>query len=258
MTEISKPGTTKLGWLRRFAGEANGRAALVICPHAGGGASSYRALALAAADRFDPIVLQYPGRQDRSGEPALETIEAIASAAFEEVADDFALDVGPVTVFGHSMGAVVAFELTRLLEADGIPVRLLGASGAVSPGRVVDMPSHPTDDELLMLHLSALNGTGGAVLENDALMRMALPALKADYAAFDRYVSAADVTVDAPIRVLGGTDDDHITPGDLAQWRNHTTVGADVTVFRGEHFYLYDHFPAIADLIAEQQREAAA
>jgi len=242
--------TTGLGWLRRFAGEANGRPALVVCPHAGGGASSYRGLATAAATTFDPIVLQYPGRQDRSTETPLETIPELAAAAFDEVADDFALDVGPVTVFGHSMGAIVAFELTRLLEADGIEVRLLMSSGAVSPARVVDVPDHPSDEEGLLAHLQALSGTGADLLDNEALMRMALPALRADYGAFDRYSVGRDVAVAAPIHTLGGDDDVHIAPADLFRWGDHTGSGHRVTMFPGAHFFLYDHFSSIAELLA--------
>lgn len=251
--------TTGLGWLRRFAGpgadrgstaEATGHPALVICPHAGGGASSYRGLAVAAATDFDPIVLQYPGRQDRSTETPLETIPELAAAAFEEVADDFALDAGPVTVFGHSMGAIVAFELTRLLEADGIDVRLLMSSGAVSPARVVDVPNHPSDEAGLLAHLQALSGTGAELLDNEALMRMALPALRADYGAFDRYSIGRDVAVAAPIHSLGGEDDVHIAPADLFRWADHTESEHRVTMFSGAHFFLYDHFSSIATLLA--------
>lgn len=243
------------GWLRKFhRPRAAGAPPLVLCPHAGGAAASYRPFSKELSADFDVVLLQYPGRQDRAAEPAKATIAELAEGAFAEYArTPFATGAAPLTVFGHSMGTMVAFEFARLAEAAGLPVRLLGVSGAVAPWQVADMPNHPTDDEELLAHLAGLQGTGADVLGNRDLMRMALPALKADYAAFDAYTCAKDVTLAAPIHAMGGSDDEFVSLGDLYAWQQHTERPLAVSMFDGGHFYLHDHIADIAAVLGQAQ-----
>lgn len=240
-------------WLRRFGREAGrGATPLVICPHAGGGAAAYRALATAIDDAaqgtMDVIALQYPGRQDRIAEPAPETIGGYADGALAELRP--ILEDGPEPIlFGHSMGSMVAFELARRLEEEGIPLGRLFVSGAVAPSRVPDLPPHPTDDEGLVRHLAELRGTGVDVLGHPDIMRLALPALRADYGAFDRYEMASETPLAAPISAFGGEDDEHVTPADLFGWSGHTCGGCDVRLFPGGHFYIDNRVESVASAI---------
>lgn len=252
--------STTLGWIRKFhRPRTAGSAPLVICPHAGGGASTYRPFSKALSEHFDVSIFQYPGRQDRAREAALTSVPDIAAGAFAEFVRSPSNNGEPITVFGHSMGSVVAFEFARLAENEGIPVRLLAVSGAVAPYRVVDMPNHPTGDEELLDHVGGLQGTGADVLGNRDLMRMALPALKADYAAFDAYVCAQDVQLNTPLHVMGGSEDEFVSIGDLYGWQSHTPHELQVSMFDGGHFYLHDHVAAIAEtLAAEPIRTAVA
>lgn len=249
-----------LGWIRKFhRPRTAGSPSLVICPHAGGGASTYRPFSKALSEHFDVSIFQYPGRQDRGREAALGSVPEIAAGAFAEFERSPQNGRTPITVFGHSMGSVVAFEFARLARESGIPVRLLAVSGAVAPWRVIDMPPHPTEDEQLLDHVGGLQGTGADVLANRELMRMALPALKADYAAFDAYTCTKDVVLDVPVHALGGEDDEFVTLGDLYGWQTHTDHELQVTMFEGGHFYLHDHVAAIAEtLAAEPSRELVA
>lgn len=238
---------TPLGWIRKFHKPGCGDAApLLVFPHAGSGASAYRAFSKAFSEHFDVILFQYPGRQDRAGEPMATSLVDLAAGALAEFLDSPYRRGVPITVFGHSMGAVTAFEFVRQAEASGVEVNLLAVSGAVAPSRVVDMPAHPTEDEALLDHLAGLDGTGAAVLANRDVMRLTLPALKADYAAFDAYVCAPDVQVDARLHVLGGADDAHVTVAELHRWAQHTRSGAQVSLFDGGHFYLNDHVADVA------------
>ncbi|RDI46172.1 thioesterase II family protein [Nocardia mexicana] len=245
------------GWIRQFhKPRAAGSAPLVICPHAGGGASTYRPFSARLREHFDVVVLQYPGRQDRAREAAPQTLPEVAAGAFEEFARSSFHRGEPITIFGHSMGSIVAFEFARLAESAGVPVRLLGISGAVAPWRVAEMPNHPTEDEQLLDHVAGLQGTGSDVLGNRELMRMALPALKADYAAFDRYSCSPDVQLDVPIQAMGGSDDEFVTMGDLYGWQRHTTADLQVALFDGGHFYLHDQVAGIAELLAGELETA--
>ncbi|MBL1077223.1 thioesterase [Nocardia sp. 2] len=242
--------SSPLGWMRKFHRPPTpGAAPLVICPHAGGGASTYRPFSQALSTTFDVAVFQYPGRQDRARETPKETLAEVAAGAFEEFARSPLNNGVPLTIFGHSMGSIVAFEFTRLIEKAGIPVRLLAVSGAVAPWRCAEMPPHPTEDEPLLDHMAGLEGTGANILGNRDLMRMALPALKADYAAFDRYTCPKDVVLQAPMHALGGSDDEYVTMGDLYAWQDHTTAPLQVTMFDGGHFYLNQQVAGITELL---------
>ncbi|MEC3913370.1 thioesterase II family protein [Nocardia sp. CDC160] len=246
-----------LGWVRQFHKPASADLPpLLICPHAGAGASSYRAFSKVLSDRFDVVIFQYPGRQDRAREAALTELPQLAAGALAEFLVSEHHRGLPLTVFGHSMGAMVAFELVRAAEAEGVPVRLLGVSAAVSPGRAAELPPHPTEDEQILDHLGKLEGTGADVLASREVMRMALPVVKADYRAFDSYTCAPDIKVRAKIQVLGGVEDPFVTPRDLYGWANHSAQELEVTIFDGGHFYLNEHTAGVAELLAPSPRTA--
>ena len=239
-----------LGWIRQFhEPDSPGSTPLLVFPHAGAGASAFREFSKALSKNFSVIVFQYPGRQDRAGEALLGTLEEVAAGAFGEFsASDHHRGV-PIVAFGHSMGAIVAFEFVRLAEASGIDVRQLNVSATVAPCRAADTLPHPQDDEELLNHLAALDGTDTDVFANRDLMRLTLPVVKADFKAFDAYRCDEDVKVKAPIHAMGGDQDPYVTLGDLYGWGKHTDA-VRVTMFDGGHFYLSRHVDAIAELLA--------
>lgn len=242
-----------LGWIRQFHKPTSAdKSPLLIFPHAGSGASIYRTFSKQLSADFDVAVVQYPGRQDRALVAPAHTLLELARGAFDEFLSSRWNRQAPITVFGHSMGAIVAFEFVRLAEAAGVDVRLLGVSAAVAPSQVENLPPHPTEDQELLAHLSALNGTGGDVLASADLMRMALPVMKMDYRAFDAYSCRADVTVGAEIQAMGGAQDPFIKPRELYGWSAHTTGESGVSVFDGGHFYLDDNRESVAELLAPQ------
>lgn len=242
---------TPLGWIRQFQKPGpQPHPPLLIFPHAGSGASAYRAFSKLQSETFNTIVFQYPGRQDRVREPAAETLPDLAAGAFAEFRTWYSDTSHPITVFGHSMGAIVAFEFVRLAEAAGFDVRLLVVSAAVAPDRVAELPAHPSDDQQLLDHLVNLEGTGGDVLASREVMKLALPVMKLDYRAFDAYSCAEGVVVNADIHAIGGAEDPFIKPRDLYGWSRHTSKEAQVTVFDGGHFYVNESAQGIAELLA--------
>lgn len=239
-----------LAWSRQFhKPSAADNPTLLIFPHAGSGASTYRAFSKKLSETFDVVVFQYPGRQDRAREEAAETLPELANGALAEFSTSTFNRGGPITVFGHSMGAIVAFEFVRAAEAAGLDVRLLTVSAAVAPDCVEAQPNHPSSDDAILDHLETLNGTGAAVLGSREIMKMALPVIKKDYRAFDSYSCAAGVKVNARIHTVGGDDDPFITIADLRGWSRHSDSGVDVTVFDGGHFFLNDNIDEIAELL---------
>jgi surfactin synthase thioesterase subunit len=238
-----------LGWIRQFHEPDSAESPpLLVFPHAGAGASAYREFSKILSTKFRVIIFQYPGRQDRAAEPSLVSLTEIAAGAFGEFTMSDHNRGVPIVAFGHSMGALVAFEFVRIAEAKGIDVRHLNVSAAVAPSKAADKPSHPKDDEEILNHLAALEGTDSGVMQNRELMRMALPVIKADYAAFDAYSCTEDIKVVAPIHAMGGDQDPYITLGDLYGWGKHTDR-IQVTMFDGGHFYVQSHIDAVAELL---------
>jgi surfactin synthase thioesterase subunit len=241
----------KLGWVRQFhQPELPESLPLLLFPHAGAGASAYRAFSKLLSANFDVIVFQYPGRQDRAAEAPLGSLPEIAAGAFEEFSTSGHNRGAPIVTFGHSMGGWVAFEFVRIAEARGIDVRQLNASAAVAPCNATAKPSHPTRDEEILNYLGALEGTDSDVFDNRDLMRLALPVIKADYRACDAYSCTEDVKIAAPIHALGGDQDPIVTLGDLYGWGKHTD-SVQVTMFDGGHFFINDHIDAVAKLLAD-------
>ncbi|MBB5912909.1 surfactin synthase thioesterase subunit [Nocardia transvalensis] len=240
------------GWIRKFhKSRAAGGPPLLIFPHAGAGASTYRAFSKAFSRDFDVIVFQYPGRQDRAHEPLPTSLPELAAGALAEFRNS-AFDRGTgIYAFGHSMGALVSFEFVRLAEAAGISVRQLTVSAAVPPARAEFRPPTPTGDEELLDHLTMLEGMGSDVLDSREIMRMALPVLQADHRASDAYSPSPEVELSARIHALGGEHDPIVSIADLHGWRRHSD-DVEVTVFEGGHFFLNDHVDTIAAVTARR------
>jgi surfactin synthase thioesterase subunit len=235
-------------WCRRYRPARNAAARLVCLPHAGGSAPFFLPVAAALSPGVDVVAIQYPGRQDRRGEQPLDDMDALADGVFAVLRDQPEL---PVTVFGHSLGAIVGFELVRRLEAAGQPPVRLFASGRRAPSAFRETEKvHLRDDAGILAEVRRLNGTASSVLGNDELMRAVLPALRADYRIAETYRCAPTDAVRCPITVLTGDDDPKTTLDEANEWAPHTTAEFDLRVFTGGHFFLTQHVDAINQLLS--------
>ncbi|WP_406376578.1 alpha/beta fold hydrolase [Streptomyces sp. NBC_00647] len=221
-------------WFRGYAAAPQGVPRLLCLPHAGGSASFYHPLARRLGADMETLAVQYPGRQDRRTE---EPVTDIGRLAGHVVAALDAEDDRPLALFGHSMGAVVAFETARQLSAAGRPPAVLIVSGRRAPSRQVPETVHRRDDAGVLDELRKLAGTDARVLGDPELLEMILPAIRADYRALAGYGLSAAV-VDCPLVALTG-DRDPVTPvEDALAWSEHTTAAFASQVFPGGHFYL--------------------
>jgi surfactin synthase thioesterase subunit len=239
-------------WCRRYRPSRTATSRLVCLPHAGGSAPFYLPVAAALTPGVDVVAIQYPGRQDRRAEQPIGDIALLADRLSGILRRQPEL---PLTLFGHSMGASLGFEIARRLEAEGAgPVRLF-ASGRRAPSRHRDEAVHLRDDAGILAEVRALNGTASSVLSDDELMRAALPSLRADYRAAETYRCPPDVTVSCPITVLTGDADPKTTMDEAQAWAGHTTGAFDLRVYAGDHFFLVSH---VEEVIALLRREIQA
>ncbi|WP_066368541.1 thioesterase II family protein [Herbidospora mongoliensis] len=225
-------------WIRRFTPAPDAVARLVCLPHAGGSASYYNPVSRAMSPAVEVLAVQYPGRQDRRGEPFVEDISTLADQIHEALRP---WTDRPLALFGHSMGAVLAFELTLRMEKEGLRPLALYASGRRAPSTYRAENVHLRGDAGVISELKRLNGTAGNFLDDDELLRMVLPATRADYRAIETYRCAPGAVVQTPIVALTGDDDPKTTEDEARAWSAHTKGGFDLRVFRGGHFFLNDH-----------------
>jgi surfactin synthase thioesterase subunit len=240
------PADDKL-WCRRYRPSTTAAARLVCLPHAGGSAPFFLPVASALSPAVDVVAIQYPGRQDRRAERPLTDVRALADRIHDIMLRQPPL---PLTFFGHSLGASIAFEAVRRLQASGYQPVHLFASGRRAPSEHRDENVHLLSDNGILAEVRRLNGTASSVLNDDELMRAALPALRADYQAAETYRCAPGVTIGCPITVLTGDSDPKTTAPEASAWTGHTTGTCTVRTFPGGHFFLAAHAAEITDILA--------
>ncbi|GJF08892.1 thioesterase [Mycolicibacterium cyprinidarum] len=233
-------------WIKRFPGERG--TATIVFPHAGGAAAAYRRLAMALAARgVDTYIVQYPQRGERLTHPAPETIRDLAAEMLG--AADWA-QLGPLRLFGHCMGALVGFEFARMAEQQAIAVRELWASASQAPSTVAGSRPAPTADHEILSDIVDLGGTDASLIDDEDFLELLLPAVRADYLAFNRYTCDRTVRIGADIHAVGGCDDHRVERELLRQWEFHTDAASTLTLFDGGHFYVEDHLDEVAELVS--------
>ncbi len=234
-------------WLRTFHPPAADAVRLICLPHAGGAASFYHSLSQALAPEVATVAVQYPGRQDRYREPSCRSINDLADGVYAALRPSAG---ERLALFGHSMGAVVAYELAARMRAAGGPDPLaLFVSGRRAPSCYRAEAVHRLDDAGVVAQLRLLSGTETSLLDDPELLEVILPAVRDDYRAVETYRHDPATVLGCPITVLTGAHDPMTTLDEAQAWRSHTTARVEVKVYAGGHFFLAEHLTDVAELI---------
>jgi pyochelin biosynthesis protein PchC len=225
-------------WVRRSHPSASAFGRLICFPHAGGSGSYYYPVSAALSPSIEVLAVQYPGRQDRRNEKNIEDIGELADRAFEEVVP---WCQGPVALFGHSMGAIVAFEVARRLEHNsGISLLALIVSGRRGPATHRTETVHLRGNDGVGAEMRRLSGTNAVLLDDQELAEMVLPATLSDYKAIETYRYQPGPGLSCPILALSGENDPLTTRAEIEDWAQHTNGEFALELYPGGHFYLND------------------
>jgi medium-chain acyl-[acyl-carrier-protein] hydrolase len=232
-------GTAAGRWLP-FAPPSGTPVRLFCLPHAGAGASAYRAWSAKLPRRIGAVPIQPPGRETRLWEPAFTS----AGPLVNELAGALSGLLGqPYAVFGHSVGALTAFELLRAIRRRGLPAPVhLFVAGRPAP----QLPYtgeclRDTTVEQLAELLGRLGGTSEDVLRDHGLLSAIAPAFRADFAVNETYSYQDEAPLDVPLTVFGGTADPRATREQLAAWRAQSTREFRLTMVPGGHFAVLEN-----------------
>ncbi|GAA1954221.1 thioesterase II family protein [Amycolatopsis minnesotensis] len=236
--ELTRPQS----WLRTFRPRASPSARLVCFPHSGGSAAFYRRWATALPEDVELVAVQYPGRLDRIREPLVDDMPTMVAAIIDELRS---VPGRGLALFGHSMGASVAWEVAHRIGPDALFV-----SGRPAPRHHRRGRRHLGSDEALWNHVRALGGSQDSLLDNAVVREIALPPLRADYRLIETHTPTLGPPLATPIIALGGDADPEAELRAVADWRGCTTGRFRLHTFPGGHFYLVSRFDAVTSAVA--------
>ncbi|MER7283893.1 alpha/beta fold hydrolase [Dactylosporangium sp. NPDC000244] len=224
-------------WIGGPADETGAPLRLFCFAHAGGGATAYRTWREPLLPHVALAPVQLPGRESRLRERPVRSMDNLIAPLCDGLLP--MLD-RPFAVFGHSMGAAIAFEVAHELARRGwgAPVRLF-VSGRRPPHLPARRPPlHRLRDEQFVPAVSSLNGIPREVLDAPDIMALVLPTLRADFELNETYCPRRTDLLRCPVTALTGDADPEVTADEMAAWRDTTRSSFDLHVFPGDHFYL--------------------
>jgi medium-chain acyl-[acyl-carrier-protein] hydrolase len=243
-------------WLQRKT-VGTPRARLFCFPYAGGSSTVYAQWQAGLDPAIEVCAVQLPGRGVRLVEAPCWSMPDLIGALLGALRGN---DDLPFAFFGHSLGALIAFELARHCQWHGLPTPAhLIVSGSSAPqARAASRNLHAMDDALLFKELEVYNGTPPEVLQNRELMSMVLPSIRADFALAEQYVYRNGPLLDMPLTAFAGKSDPHVSPGQVAGWQKETVGRFQEQWFEGDHFFLAPRQKDILEYVGNLLREAHA
>lgn len=241
--------------LIRFSKSKDVSCRLVLFPHAGGGAAAYFKLAKCMPDWLEVVAVVPPGREARIREPFAETISDMARGAVDALAQ---LPARPQAFFGHSMGAMLAFETAHMLaegEQNRMPRHLFLSGRRAHGSSSGETPlSHLPSRDFVQAISNRYGGIPQQVLADRELLDLFLPVIRADIAAIERYVCPPREPLDVSLTLVGGISDPQCTDQAWEGWKQCSVKEVEYLRFAGDHFFLHSRTEELAIALAQRIR----
>ncbi|SRR5260221_7736607 len=223
---------------------------LFCFPYAGGGASIFHAWPDELPEEVEVCAIQLPGRENRLMQPAYSSVAPLVAALVEALRPYLGK---PYAFFGHSMGAVISFELVRALreQQEPLPGHLFVSAHRAPHLPDRDAPIYDLLEPEFLQALRQLKGTPEAILRHAELLELMLPLLRADFSVAETYHYMPGHPLSCPISAFGGLADEEISQEELAAWREHTRSIFTLRMLPGNHFFLIAARTALLRAIAE-------
>lgn len=229
-------------WLPLLGSNPQAKTRLFCFAYAGAGISVFHNWSKVLSPEIELCPIQLPGRGPRRQEEPMRRLSAVVHALVPLIQEQSDC---PFAFFGHSLGALLAFEVTRALRkiSGPEPVHFFVSAARAPQLPDVDMPLHRLPDERLQAEVRRLQGTPEAILQDPQLMASLLPVLRADFALLETYLYTQDDPLELPITAFGGLQDQKVPQTALAAWREQTQQTFTLQMFPGNHFFLHHPQP---------------
>lgn len=236
--------------LEKITKGENKKINLICIPYAGGGASMY----FAWKDRIHPDVrlwaVQLPGREDRIMDKPYQAIEDVIPDLLSEVKELIEQTGNPCILFGHSMGAKIAFELEKALEEIQKGSSLLIVSGSRAPHIPEPRPICHLENKAFLDELNRFEGTPTEILKNKEMMSFFIPLLRADFTMDEAYVVEQTGKLSCPVVAFCGDKDAEAEESDMKQWEGYAE-NFKIQIFEGKHFFVKTNLEKVVNAINE-------
>ncbi|AEW99901.1 thioesterase II family protein [Streptantibioticus cattleyicolor] len=223
-------------WLLRFPPRPQARMRLLCLAGAGAAASMYRSWSQHLQPEVEVCAVQLPGRGARLREAPFTRMEPLADALTDVVRAE---SDRPMAIFGHSLGSLIGFEVASRLLSTGAdtPLRLIAAAHRAPRLGSARLPYHRLPTPELIDVMGGLGGTPPDLLAMPDVMRLTLPAVRADFEIDYTYRYRERPPLPVPISVFGGIDDTTVSKAELEAWQEHTSTGFSLRLLPGDHFF---------------------
>lgn len=247
MTRVDAPSP----WLLRHKAHPKASLHLFCFPYAGGGVSIFRTWQSGLPAFIDVCPVLLPGRTGRLKEKPFTNLSLLVQAIAESLHPQLST---PFAFFGHSMGAIISFELARVLRRQygSMPVHLFVSGRRAPQSPSPRLPSYDLPEPQFKEKLRELKGTPREVLEHPELMQLVIPILRADFSICQTYEHSAEPPLDVPITVFGGLGDEEARREQLQLWKEQTTSNFSLRMFPGDHFFLHNSEHQMLAIIAQE------
>ncbi|WPS88766.1 alpha/beta fold hydrolase [Brevibacillus halotolerans] len=222
---------------------------LFCIPYAGGSASVYTSWKKAFLPNIELIPIELAGKGSRFNQPLYENIEQAVSDILSFLQSK--LDSSPYALFGHSMGALLVFEVLHALKEQNAPMPITTFFSGKNPPHIAPTTNrHKLEGKAFWEEVRSMGGTPAELMTSTELMDIFTPILKRDFKLVETYAPNLNrELITTPVTVLYGTKDDTVSVDKMTEWSRHTSEAISFATFDGGHFFIQEHEQAVINLV---------